>query len=297
MPTYTDFLADWPSLMDTFSDTRVLDRMGAVVDRPLCLLSACHALGHSVWHFRQQFRLVSSYQTNGRRDRWQKDLASDLTTMYTYCELQDTAPEIRFTLEFLMISLHVSLEDVQTFSGKSGEDEARKVFPHIRDWTQRPESRDAVWHAGQVLRIARQFEKTRLRDFYAVAVYHSTLTLFVYGVVTSNVARKSGMQTPAFPSTPRMNDPYSMQASTSHMILVDGDDARAAKAFTLLGERTPGIQSLSSSCVPLSDSKALMSAAEGVLKNNFPLSRNGLPPLVENLANLMNELGKLPGRD
>ena len=81
-----------------------------------------------------------------------------------------------------MMKLHVSLNDIQLFSGRAGEEEARRVYPQIRAWTEESESRTAVWHAGQLFRTARSFEKTRLRDFYAVAVHHAALTLWVYGL-------------------------------------------------------------------------------------------------------------------
>ena len=174
--------------------------------------------------------------------------------MHTYCDMQNASLEIILTHEYLMMSLHVSLEDVQMFSGKSGEEEARKVFPGIRAWTQDSQSRLAVWHAGQVFKIARSFEKTKLRDFYAVTLYHSTLTLWVYGMVTSNTARKSVGQSPARPSTPRTSDLRDRSFSSPPMTLVDGENEKAAKAFTLLGQGTPGIQSVSSGYIPLSNS-------------------------------------------
>lgn len=166
-----------PSVIALGGNIRILDDFENVTDKKLCLLIACHSLAYQVHQFRQQSLMLENMQNQGRKDRWlahtsrQKDLYEDLSAMFTYCEVQtEPSLEALFTLEYLMMLLHVSLEDIQLFSGKSGEEEARRVYPQIRTWTEEASSRTTVWHAGQVLRIARAFERTRLRDFYAVAV-------------------------------------------------------------------------------------------------------------------------------
>lgn len=132
-----------PSMMELFANIPALDGLGDSVDKTLCLLASCHAIAHEVWHFRQQSQLLSSWQAQGRQDRWlghlnrKKDLLDDLTTIRDYCEINDKTPaEVLFTVEFLTMSLHVSLEDILVFSGKSGEEEARRVYPRICTWVR-----------------------------------------------------------------------------------------------------------------------------------------------------------------
>ena len=303
-----------PSVMTLAGNMRILDDLESVTDKPLCLLIASHSMAYEVFQFRQQGLLLANMQTEGRKDRWlahtsrQKDLYEDLSAMATYCELQPRPPiEALFTLEYLMMLLHVSLEDIQLFSGKSGEDEARKIYPQIRAWTEETSSRSTVWHAGQVLRIARTFERTRLRDFYAVAVYHSTLTLWVYGMVKSNSARKSGVHTPV---VGRQSFGLTNGNTSSQQVFLDGEEDKTVRAFRHLGHGKPCLKDLidpslriddhweellSNACA-LSDSKAVTLLGAKILRHNYPRSRNGLPPLVENLTNLMTELSKLSGR-
>jgi hypothetical protein len=208
-----------------------------------------------------------------------------------------------------MMTLYVSLDDIQLFSGRAGEEEARKIYPQIRAWSEESESRLAVWHAGQVFRTARTLEKTRLRDFYAVAVHHAALTLWVYGMVTSNTSRQSGMQTPVQEKTRKPKQLPSMLTTRSsrQSILLDAVDDKFSRAFIQLGHGVPGLQhpftefsGVAGPTAPSTDTfyalynaKAVMSIAAGVLRGNFPQSKQGLPPLVENLASLMDELGKL----
>ena len=321
--------ADTPTMLEFFGNTSLIDKYGGVFDKTLCMLISCHGLGHEVWQYRAHARLLSGWRNVGRRDRsldhqrLQRDLLDDLTTLYAHCEVQtNSAPEVMMTLEILMMMLHVDIGDIQTFSGKTGEDEARKIFPSVSTWSQNAESRVAVYHAGQVLRWARSFEKTKLRDFFAVALYHSVLTLWVYGMVTSNAARLSGTQTPHHASLPHSTEPHgAVSAALSQTVMLDEADERGSRAFRLLGQGTAGISDIHSAFVPLASAQALMYTAAAILRSNFPQSRNGLPPLVDNLANLvrialsidsymsqtlandytqhsqMDELGKLSGRE
>jgi hypothetical protein len=210
-----------------------------------------------------------------------------------------------------MMSLHVSLDDIQLFAGREGEDEARKIFPQVRAWTRDSDSRKAVWHAGQVFHHAKAFEKTRLRDFYAVATYHATLVLWVWGMVTSGSSRQSGIATPVgtgMPQQPSLQGTFAMAKSKAKVVL-DGPESKSTKAFVQLGHGTPGLQiavrpanemldarpsSTSEVFCSLFDSRGVMSTAARVLKGNFPHTKGSLPPLVANLSNLLDELGKLP---
>ncbi|KAI7354837.1 benzoate 4-monooxygenase cytochrome-like protein P450 [Hortaea werneckii] len=290
------------TMLDFFGNNVVLQQLGNMVDHRLCMLAACHGLGHEVWSFRQHARLLVHWKNQGRRDRWlahqtqQRDLNDDLSTLQMHCELQiSSSQEALFTLELHLMTLHVDLEDVQTFSGKSGEEEARKVLPRIREWTDSAGARTALRHAGQIFLIARSFEKTKLRDFYAVAVYHAALTMWVYGMVASNSGLQSGEDASLNTST-YLPSGGPCGAPRQHIAL-DGSDEKSLKAFTLLGQGVPGIHDLNGDFVPLLNCKAIMSIATALLHNNFPQSIHGLPALVANLASLLNELSRLSSRE
>ncbi|KAI7617631.1 hypothetical protein KC343_g9404 [Hortaea werneckii] len=290
------------TMLDFFGNNAVLQQLGNMVDHRLCMLAACHGLGHEVWNFRQHARLLVHWKNQGRRDRWlahqtqQRDLNDDLSTLQTHCELQSSSSqEALFTLELHLMTLHVDLEDVQTFSGKSGEEEARKVLPRIREWTDSAGARTALRHAGQIFLIARSFEKTKLRDFYAVAVYHAALTMWVYGMVASNSGFQSGED--ALQNTSSHLPSGGPRGAPHQQTALDGSDEKALKAFTLLGQGMPGINDLNGNFVPLLNCKAIMSVATALLHNNFPQSVHGLPALVANLASLLTELSRLSSRE
>ncbi|KAK3388990.1 hypothetical protein B0T20DRAFT_511002 [Sordaria brevicollis] len=102
------------------------------------------------------------------------------------------------TLEMFMLALHVDLNQLQSFAGKAGEEEARRASAHFLNqegnepsgigsggggWVRSTEARHAVWHAGQVFRAARALPPTGLMGFNAMAVYFASLTLWVYGLL------------------------------------------------------------------------------------------------------------------
>lgn len=210
-----------------------------------------------------------------------------------------------------MMSLYVSLDDIQLFAGRAGEEEARRIYPFVRTWTQELESRKAIWHAGQVFHHAGLFEKTHLRDFYAVATYHASLTLWVWGMVTLGTTRQSRIQTPVGtgPQQPSaLHTPTSASRAKARAVL-NGPEDKITKAFVQLGHGVPGLQSntisanetsdarpasSTASFCSLSDSRGVMSFSARLLRGNFPHVKGAFPPLVENLANLLDELGSLP---
>ncbi|KAH7628682.1 hypothetical protein B0T09DRAFT_344404 [Sordaria sp. MPI-SDFR-AT-0083] len=108
------------------------------------------------------------------------------------------------TFEMFSLALHVDLNQLQSFAGKAGEEEARRASAHFLHqhhypgtgregngpggaggggggWVRSTDARYAVWHAGQVFRAARGLPPTGLRGFNAMAVYFASLTLWVYG--------------------------------------------------------------------------------------------------------------------
>jgi len=325
-----------PSTIEMFSDPELFSGADHHTDKSLCRLLVAHSMAHDVFEHRQEAQMLQHAGERRRRDKGMSHMSrlrdlyvlasdiiavclanrfrryDDLTAFLTSCEADHaTPPEIPFVLEFLMMTLHVSLDDIQLFAGREGEDEARRIFPQVRAWTRDSESRKAVWHAGQVFNHAKAFEKTRLRDFYAVAMYHATLVLWVWGMVTSGSSRQSGIATPVGTTMPQHPPPqiaFTTLKSQARVVL-DGPESKISKAFVQLGHGTPGLlnavrpanemldarpSTTSEVFISLFDSRGVMTSAAGVLKGNFPHTKGSLPPLVANLSNLLDELGKLP---
>ncbi|KAL1895866.1 hypothetical protein Sste5346_004963, partial [Sporothrix stenoceras] len=190
-----------PLMREVLNDLTVLDKYSDQTEIQLCCFVAVHALANQVGELRQHMMLLTT--TTGpkrhRMEAWcinrQRDLYEDLTAARMYCARRAPHHEIGLLLEYVMMSLYVSLEDIQRYAGQEGEGEALKLAPTLIDWSQTSAARTAIWHAGQVFRIARRFPPSTLRNVYALALYRSALTLWVYSLLR-NGERASGVSTP-----------------------------------------------------------------------------------------------------
>ena len=192
--------------------------------------------------------------------------------------------------ELFQMVLHVSLEDLQNFAGKSGEEAALRATAYLEgSWVTSSEARYAVWHAGQVLHHARQMPPASLRNFNAVTVYLASLTLWVYGLLSSNGDHGSGAV--------NGDRGQSSKPSPPSLVLLDGDENRETKAYLQLGRGTPGLAhpgGAQGGVEFLTNPGVALVVAQDLLQDNFPVRGEPLPPLVESIGKLLRDLGSGP---
>lgn len=234
-------------------------------------------------------------------------------------------------LELFLMILHVSPDDLQKFAGKAGEEEARRVAVSLEQhWVNTPEARYAAWHAGQVFRNARRLPPASLRGFNAIAVYLASLTLWAYGLLTypsssSLPPTRDGDFVGLQPGPPHHNalggsaGRFSPQGyyhnndappTNQAFVLLDSEEARSTKAFLQFDRGIPALttrvgsgshpnmadtaaseEAAATGLEPLSNPAAVLSIARTILRENFPVRSEPLPPLVESLENLLRDLG------
>ncbi|KAK1600644.1 uncharacterized protein LY79DRAFT_585978 [Colletotrichum navitas] len=203
-----------------------------------------------------------------------KDLQGFLQVTSNWHEMLSAQESL--VLHLLMMNLHLSLNDLQLFSGKEGEDQARRVFGDLREWSQSAEARQSLWHAGQILRQAKMFPPGHLKDFYAVAVHHAALACWTYGVVS----KASG------------NRPAQYE---QEKVFLDGTESNLVHRFIGFNQGHPVILGpmtrAGTTEASLDDPKACMEVAQEILRANFRDSSDLHPPIVENLCLLIKQLG------
>lgn len=183
------------------------------------------------------------------------------------------------------MNLYVSFEELQLFGGKEGAEEAQRVYPLLKSWVEGQNSRQAVWHAGQVVRAALLLPKDTLRDFYAVALYHAALAFWVYGMIRK---RKNGGVDPEFGN-----------GIEGEYVILDGPDTEEVRQFIANSRGTPVLRgprhqdgTPQNNLVRLEQPKAVMEVVIAILKGNCSAGNAGLlPALIENLAQLVRDLG------
>lgn len=220
--------------------------------------------------------------------------------------------------ELLMMILHVSLDDLQSFAGKAGEDEARRAAMSFEDeWAQSAEARYAVWHAGQVLRNARRLPPTSLTGFYAMAVYLATLTLWMYGLLScsssghsfdgAELQHRYHHQHHQDDRPPLMSESTAVDASLAPssvpsfpLVVLDDEETEDIPAFLQLNRGVPGltvgrnVQHQYRQYEALSNPGMALAAGRNLFRDNFPDTNEPLPPLVNSLVSLLMDLGSGP---
>lgn len=230
--------------------------------------------------------------------------------------IQPLSPEVRLISEYLMMSLHVSFEDIQRFAGRYGEDEFRLALPRLQDWCSNEEHYHALWHAGQILRTARSFPPTQLRGFHAIAVYHACLILWVFTMISKRTPDNTrANQTPVIPSARRISraeagEPLEHSQSVFQSasdrtsiyqrqqlqreipkVILDNKETLEVRNFLTVGCGLPCLH-VADRIDQLDDPSLVSTILSEILRNNFPSKSYPLPPLLENLTNLMDDLSK-----
>jgi hypothetical protein len=271
MPSFIDSIHDFPGL------NLPPEISGAHIDLEFTELATLFGLWGQLWEYRQRQSI--------RRNPQQRPPAPLLQHLNkNLLNPRFQSPHCRVLLELLGMTVYVSLEDLQAFAGKEDEEESLRVLPIVQAWIQGPESRHAVWHAGQLLREARTIRGGGLTEFWAVAVYHASLTLWAYGVlmkmVVTPVATPTGME------------------EELEVVYLDGIDTQAAERFIEYNRGRPRICGFQSNQadVDVRCPGQVMRGVAALLRRNHALGPNPAdeavpPPLVENLTQLMEELG------
>lgn len=215
--------------------------------------------------------------------------------------------ESKMLVELLLTHLHVSFENIQLFAGREGEEEARRVYPSLQLWATSRESRTALFHAGQVIRYAKLLNSKRcglhggVRDFFAVAVYHAALTFWTFGILNLKPGY-NGEKQQTTTSDQRDGVRDHNACSREELVWLDIEENAATKLFIALRRGTPCFSTVTSTGVEeiamkdtaaLRDPQRVMRATVQILRGTCG---NGIddmppPPLVDNLSQLIMELG------
>lgn len=276
-----------PSVGDLFHDVHLLTANHLRLDVQFSISIFLHGFWALILEYRQLSSVHKSRSyanslggnPNLLLQSRHQELVKDLQSFHLIAaNWQDMSAREHLLLNLLMMNLHVSLDDLQLFLGKEGEDQARRIYPTLQQWVTSSEARSAVWCASQVLRYAKFFPPGHLKDFYAVAVHHAAITVWTYGVVT-----RANRQQLA-----------SLQAGAERIYL-DSADSIAIQRFIGFGQGVPmmkgPVEGGSTPEASLNDPRACMDIAQNILRVNFTQIQEGLPPIVENLLQLIKQLG------
>lgn len=267
-----------PSLVDCIQDLDILAGKDIFVDQRQASMAVLGAAWRMIWEYRQlesSMKERSSQWCNG--NLLMSSRHAELTKLlqcFRISSVEDA--KVTLILELLLMHLHLSLDDVQLFAGVEGEEEARRVYPSLVQWTKTTTSRQALLHAGQVIRAARQLRLGLICDFAAIAVYQASLAFWSYGIIT------------------RASEP-SPHSSHSNTVWLDGAEDNGVQRWIINGKGNAAIRTWSKQHnqeVPalVSNPDEVVMAVVAAMRMNHLETRS--PPLVDNLINMMEGLRK-----
>lgn len=295
-----------PRLVDAMHDTTILDDLRDDCDVNLCYTAILHGFWGQIWGYLEsrKFHLLG-HKADSAHQLWlttqHRELCRDIEN-FKQSLLNGTKqmPDLTMTVELFLMILHVSPEELQRFAGKAGEEAASQAVVSLEQWVSTTHARRAVWHAGQVFRSAAQMPPAGLRDFLAVAVYFASLTLWTYGHLRQPSSRNESER-------PHVSRATNISDNTTSIAVVDGPETRGTRAFLSGHLDAPALTCVEAlrpslptpddniaTTVRLTDPNAALKIARDLYRSNFPVMDGPLPPLVENMGNLMRDLSSLP---
>ncbi|EMC94132.1 hypothetical protein BAUCODRAFT_55242, partial [Baudoinia panamericana UAMH 10762] len=268
-----------PSLVDCIQDLDILATKDIFVDGRQASMAVLGAAWRMIWEYRQLDGSIGPTYNNQwcNSNLLMASRHAELTKLlqcFRMCSVEDA--KVTLILELLLMHLHMSLDDVQLFAGLEGEEEARRVYPSLVHWTRTTTARQALWHAGQVIRAARNLRQGLICDFAAIAVYQASLAFWSYGIITRTTE-----------PGPMLNQPVTAWLDTAEDTgvqrwIVNGKGSAAIRTWA----GTPPAETLAFVGSP----DEVVAAVVQVMRWNHAEARS--PPLVDNLINMMDGLRK-----
>ncbi|KAJ5313085.1 hypothetical protein N7508_003915 [Penicillium antarcticum] len=285
------------SLRDLLSDPSLITRVPIEMDFDIARSALLQGMASQVWETRQQMVLSqgSRPDTRALTRLWLQSRQDELSVHHLLCQFNadwasyttlksipenPPAPPPVTTLlnQFIMMYLHIDIDAIQR-------------FPGLRDWSHAREARTSIWHAGQTLRAARTVKTYQLRGFDAMVIYHAALVLWVYGLFQCGELKQLEDKTPIG------------ETDLPPCVSLDGLEDTATKAFLGHGIGRPGLTMTRSGpdgdtpmFCELSKPRSVMAVARQVFEGNCPCPSpdDRLPPMIQSLCELIEDLGNLP---
>lgn len=235
-----------------------------------------HMMWGMVWEFRQMSSLGTRSLVKANNNLILSSRYQELTKQIEDFHLSSPSltKTAEITMELMLLHLNAPLDDIQLFAGIEGQEEARSAYSSLHDWVKSVSARQALWHAGQILRAAEGLPKGLLCNFNAIAVYHAGLILWGYGLLKLSAAEK----------------PAHSDASKA-IVVLNGDDALSARRFITLDRGVPSIRTIKShEPIQIINVGDTMDGLVQVLLGPYESVEGSCPPLVGNLVQLLEGL-------
>lgn len=242
-----------PSLATSLQDVSYLGRFPRHADFRLAALASVHGISTMITDCNQTHRGPSGQWSALVMKLWQQELQQVLEQfdIVAVRPLQRVTPTISLIYQTVSLSLYLPLGVLGTFSGKDGEKRSSDIYQSFIQHISAANLRQASWHAGQVLRIARSMPPGSLTAFCATCLYFAALALWSFSTISSSKSPALGAG----------------NGNSEAVFLLDGEICNdALRRFTVSGQGMPALSS-SDKHVPLDDRAAVMRLFRQLLRS------------------------------
>ncbi|KAK6376306.1 hypothetical protein LTS17_006901 [Exophiala oligosperma] len=308
------------TLMDIIQDPWKLRTCGDNYDRVLSISAALYCLWPQVASFLDSRALQRSLTTAVKppassSPMWleaqRQDLYQRLSSLRELARSIDSlTADVHMACELFSMSLFVSPIDTQKFVGRCGAEESQVVAPSLQYWAESDERRYAMWHAGQVLRAARNMIPAHIQGFRAISVYQACLTLALPHLLSGSgrqpLVRSGEMMmerdmTGGNQQTTASALPCSTDVmTTGKLVILNDEEGIQSKSYLSSrgGHQTPALLVSGGRVQPISNVEMIANTMAGIFHDNHrrgsssTTNNSTLPPLLERLIALLTELSK-----
>lgn len=142
-----------PSVKLLLADDKLLSCLGCV-DQGLAISAYLNGISAQVWEYNQQSALMDeSIDHDPSYGLWIQSrhqlLYQKLKSLHG--NLEHVPAPVHLMHEFLMMNLHVDVDTVMRFAGKTGEAEAHRAYQVLQLWSKQKSARIAIWYVCQSL--------------------------------------------------------------------------------------------------------------------------------------------------
>ena len=181
----------------------------------------------------------------------------------------------RTTIIQELVSLHLSASfyDLSDYTGRGTVQEAQTAMPYVQRWYQSPQSRMALWHAGQIIRAVRLLEPETLADIYAIALYQAGVILWLWGLMRNGQATEAD--------------------SNVTKVAMDGEESPAVFKFFKTSRSMPALTGEAGWLIPLNEPSRVVDLVANIVLEKWPSGQ--IPLTTEEVLRLMRGFSSISG--
>jgi hypothetical protein len=185
--------------------------------------------------------------------------------------IDDLGPEVLIMSEFVALHLDVSFYELSKYAGTGTEEDARLSIAYVQNWFENPQSRTALWHAGQIFRAAKQFPASTLTDIYVVALFHAAITIWVWSMLRRAEGAKGDLNL--------------------QKIALDGEETPTVSRFLKASRALPGLMGSADDFLSLENLTVAPDLANEIIVANWCMEP--LPLTAEETSRLMQRISTI----